>query len=251
MPTIDSSQFYTGLVAKLYEPLAGDLASSEPIKRFVRKYGTPALELACGGGHPMLDLLADGLEVHGIDSSQDMLDLCRQKAIERELDEPTIACQLMQELSLPHRYACCYLAGASFCLMEDLVDARSTLAAVHEHLMPGGAFLVSLFRPEIVPQPSSKKEKTVADGTTITVRSIAQSECESAQTVTTTLRYTHERDGEELEAVERDWLTRWYSVAEMQGILRDAGFEIHRCMDFGGEPVNDDATNFTVIALRA
>jgi len=111
MTASTSSHFYTGLVVELYEPLAGDLASSEPIKRFVLRYGTPALELACGAGHPMLDLLADKLEV-------------LRKASDRGLDTPTVACQLMQDLSLKHRYPCCYLAGASFCPIENLTAYR-------------------------------------------------------------------------------------------------------------------------------
>ncbi|MEM7219533.1 MAG: class I SAM-dependent methyltransferase [Pseudomonadota bacterium] len=251
MTDTDSSQFYTGLVAELYEPLAGDLASAEPIKRFVTKYGTPALELACGGGHPMLALLADGLEVHGIDSSQDMLDLCLRKAAAQNIDEPTVVRQRMQELSLPHRYACCYLAGASFCLMENIDDARAALSAVHEHLHPGGAFLVSLFRPEIVPQPSPAKERTADDGATIAVQLIAQQEHKDSQTIATTLRYTRERKEKELEVVDRVWRTRWYTVAEMHGLLGATGFEIHRCTTYEGAPVEDHATNFTVIALRA
>ena len=50
----DPSQFYTGLVAELYEPLASHLPAIEPIRRFVTRYGGPSLELACGAGHPML-----------------------------------------------------------------------------------------------------------------------------------------------------------------------------------------------------
>lgn len=249
MPT-DSSQFYTGLIAKLYEPLAGDLASVEPIRRFVTRYGTPALELACGAGHPMLELLADGLEVHGIDSSQDMLNLCLQKAAGMDLN-PTLACQLMQELSLPDRYACCYLAGASFCLMEDLDDARAALAAVHHHLLPGGAFLVSFFRPETSPQPSPVRNKQADDGTTITVRSIAQSHDQPQQTIATTLRYTRELSGEVLDAVDRVWRTRYYTVAQMSKLLHEAGFTIRRCTDFEGSPVDDNATDFSVVALKA
>lgn len=249
MPVTDSSQFYTGLVARLYEPLAGDLADTQPIRQFVTRYGTPALELACGAGHPMLELLADGLEVHGIDSSQDMLDLCLEKAAGMDLN-PTLACQPMQALSLPDRYACCYLAGASFCLMEDLEDARDTLAGVHKHLLPGGAFLVAFFRPEITRQPSGTKRKPADDGTTITVGSIAQSHDPAQQLVATTLRYTREQSGEVLDAVERVWQIRYYTVAQMTELLHAAGFTIHRCTDFEGSPVDDDATDFSVVALK-
>ncbi len=50
----NASDFYSGLVAQLYEPLAGNLADPEPFLKFVSKAGTPALELACGAGRPML-----------------------------------------------------------------------------------------------------------------------------------------------------------------------------------------------------
>ncbi|MEM9622369.1 MAG: class I SAM-dependent methyltransferase [Pseudomonadota bacterium] len=244
----DTAQFYTGLIAELYEPLAGSLVSAAPIKRFVQRYGTPALELACGAGHPMLDLLSDGLQVHGVDSSMDMLDLCRSKGADMGL-QPTLFCQRMQDLALAEQYRCCYFAGASFCLLDDIDDACATLAAVHRHIQPGGAFLISLFRPQMEKQPSQVRRKIMADGTTGTVRSIAQSENRQQQTVTTTLRYTHEQDGKLLDAVERDWLTRWYTVKQMTDLLEAAGFDILRCTDYDGAAAEPSATDFSVVAL--
>ncbi|MCB1647304.1 MAG: class I SAM-dependent methyltransferase, partial [Pseudomonadales bacterium] len=74
------AEFYSGLIAELYEPLAGGIGSSDRFIRFVRKGGEPALEVGCGTGLPMLDLLAAGLEVEGLDASADMLSQCRSRA---------------------------------------------------------------------------------------------------------------------------------------------------------------------------
>ncbi|MEE4281325.1 MAG: hypothetical protein V2I41_05245 [Pseudomonadales bacterium] len=61
-----TSQFYTGLVARLYEPLAGHLPVPEVYQRFVEKYGEPALELACcylaGPSFCLIDSLDDAQE---------------------------------------------------------------------------------------------------------------------------------------------------------------------------------------------
>jgi cytosine/adenosine deaminase-related metal-dependent hydrolase len=82
---MDPASFYTGLVAELYAPLRSETPDPLPYERFVRRYGEPALELACGDGDPLLDLVGQGLDVHGLDSSMDMLARCRARAAERGL----------------------------------------------------------------------------------------------------------------------------------------------------------------------
>jgi hypothetical protein len=51
------AQFYTGLIADVYEALA-IIARAESYAPFFERSGTPALELRCGSGRPLLDLLA-------------------------------------------------------------------------------------------------------------------------------------------------------------------------------------------------
>lgn len=244
-----ASNFYSGLVAELYEPLAGDLADSAPLQRFVERSGTPALELACGTGHPMLDLIAAGLEVHGIDSSADMLALCREKASERGLGV-TVHCQLMQALDLQTRYSCCYVAGASFSLIDSLADAQRTLDRVFAHLLPGGRFLVSVFRPQLTPQPSAERAVECEDGTRISVCSINQREFSADQLVMTRLRYTRRKEGEVEARVERDWITRWYRRDQLLSMLQAAGFETSTARRFDGSDANSDSCDFSVIATK-
>ncbi|MCH7638424.1 MAG: class I SAM-dependent methyltransferase [Bacteroidetes bacterium] len=246
---VDPSQFYSGSIAHLYEALVADLPDPETSKRFVSKYGTPALELACGAGHPMLDLIESGLEVHGLDSSQDMLDLCLEKARVRGL-RPIVFCQRMQDLDVPYRYRSCYLAGESFCLIDQLDDAQQAIDAVFRHLEPGGRFLVPVFRPELVDQPSSKRTATRADETVISIQSLSQTEDIKKQIVTTQLVFEIEESRVVVDTVQRDWIVRWYTVQQLTEMLCRAGFEIERIAGQDGKAVEPGGTTFLAIARK-
>lgn len=73
MSKTEPSQFYTGLVAELYEPLVSYRAKAEEYTPFIDRAGQPVLELGCGSGVPMLELLQLGYHIEGLDASADML----------------------------------------------------------------------------------------------------------------------------------------------------------------------------------
>ena len=114
----DPADFYTGLVAELYAPLRSFTSDPSEYAAFVRSSGEPALELGCGDGDPLLDLVALGLDVDGVDSSADMLDRLRASADARGLSV-MVHQQRMEDLDLPRRYRSIYLAGATFTLLPD------------------------------------------------------------------------------------------------------------------------------------
>lgn len=68
----DPARFYTGLVAQLYEPLVSYRAMADEYAPFLDRAGTPALEPCCGTGVPLLELLARGCDVEGLDCPADM-----------------------------------------------------------------------------------------------------------------------------------------------------------------------------------
>ena len=146
--TDDPSQFYSGLIADLYQPLAGEIASADVYIPFLDQSGSPTLELACGSGVPLLDLVERGYDVDGLDASQDMLDRCHAAARERGIDI-SIHLAKMQSFSLPRRYRSIFLAGASFTLLCSDGDARDALACMFSHLEPGGSVLIPLEIPNV------------------------------------------------------------------------------------------------------
>src|SRR6478752_10117478 len=73
------NQPYDGLVAEAYDvwlPPDGRYDDRDFYRDLIRKGDGPALELGCGNGRLLVGYLADGLDVEGVDSSADMLDIC-------------------------------------------------------------------------------------------------------------------------------------------------------------------------------
>jgi cyclopropane fatty-acyl-phospholipid synthase-like methyltransferase len=140
---VEPAQFYTGLVAELYEPLRSMKFTADQYAPFIDKAGQPALELGCGSGDPMLDLVQRGYDLDGLDSSEDMLGRCRARATARGLSVRLYR-QEMQAMSLPRRYRAIFLAGATFTLLTDDAQARAALTAIHDHLVDGGRALIPL-----------------------------------------------------------------------------------------------------------
>lgn len=148
---MSADQFYTGLIADLYEPLKSTTQDPGRYADFIAQSGEPALELGCGDGDPLLELRRMGLDVEGVDSSADMLRRCLDKAIRLGIDV-TLHHQLIESLNLTRRYRSIFLAGPTFTLLPDDATAARALRCLHDHLEPGGQALVPLFIPPPTPE---------------------------------------------------------------------------------------------------
>lgn len=225
--TVPPDQFYTGLVSYAYAPLRSARAPSAPYEAFVRRYGEPALELGCGHGEPLLDLVACGLDVSGLDSSADMLDRCRVQAARRSLDV-RLHCQRMERMQLGTTFASIYLAGPTFQLVVDLDEARAALRSIAAHLRPGGAALVPLFIPERLTGDAFGIWRTDVDetGREVAVQAVSQSYRPAERRVDTVLRYRAGPASAPTDTVERTWSLRWYASGEFDALAVDAGLEV-------------------------
>jgi len=116
--------------------------TSGPEIDYFRRYAEdqPALDLACGTGRLLLPYLRDGLDVDGCDVSADMIALCREAA-EREGLEPSLYVQPKHELDLPRRYRTVFMCGA-LGVGSTRAEDQEALRRVHDHLEPGGTFVV-------------------------------------------------------------------------------------------------------------
>ena len=86
-------------------PEEGEL---EYLLRHIRSAEGPTLELACGTGRILIPLAEQGIEMTGIDVSEDMLERCRQKCAEKNL-KANLHIQAMQELDLEERFGVHYV----------------------------------------------------------------------------------------------------------------------------------------------
>ena len=103
--------WHYGLVSRWWAEFNTEGPEIEYFQRFVER-GQPALDVACGTGRLLIPWLKAGLDVEGVDISDDMLALCRERG-EREGLSPTLYAQSMHELDLPRRYRTIVVCGVS------------------------------------------------------------------------------------------------------------------------------------------
>src|SRR5947209_16987213 len=103
-PSMENAGYeYWGLKAQTWDLLRGDTSEWEDrsfYRDIILEGGQPALDVGCGTGRLLLDYLASGIDVDGVDNSPEMLALCREKAEKISLT-PRLFQQSMQTLDLP------------------------------------------------------------------------------------------------------------------------------------------------------
>lgn len=139
---------YTGMMAQFWDLLRGD--SSHWTDRFfykeaVLQAGQPALDVGCGTGRLVLSFLAEGIDIDGVDNSQEMLDYCRQKGAKLGL-QPTLYMQSMTALALPRQYRTILVPSGSIQILIEPSEVRAAMQSFLAHLLPGGTLVVSFYQ---------------------------------------------------------------------------------------------------------
>lgn len=249
---------YRGLVAEAWDLLRGDTSNWPDRALFlaaIRRHGEPALDVGCGTGRLLLDYLAQGIDIDGVDNSPEMLDICRRRATELGL-APNLFLQQMEELDLPRRYRTICVPSSSFQLVLDPGAAREALRRFHAHLVPAGALVMPFIVMGREGEPleeSWTREAARPDGAV--VRRHAYARYDPVQQLEHT-RDTYElvRDGAVVrsEIHERSPATRGYTLEQAREMLEATGLEIQEVMGGFDDRPYDHATDdiFRITAVR-
>jgi SAM-dependent methyltransferase len=133
--------WHHGLVARYWSEFNHAGADIAYFQRFVEEGNGPALDVACGTGRLLLPFLRAGLEVDGVDLSQDMIALCRAQA-EAEGFKPRLYSQAVHQLAVPRRYSTVFMCGG-FGLGGNRGHDMLGLRRMREHLELGGTFVMN------------------------------------------------------------------------------------------------------------
>ena len=106
-----------------------------------------AVDLACGTGSVALLLAKKGLQVIGVDLSEDMLCQANQKAQEQNLQIMFLQ-QPLQRLRLARGVDLAVCALDSMDYITNPEDCREAIARVYRVLNPGGCFIFDVNTPE-------------------------------------------------------------------------------------------------------
>ena len=140
-------------LAASYDRLTGDVDYAGVVDFYLQilnKEGchpSTAVDLACGTGSVTLLLAKMGLQVTGVDLSEDMLTVACRKAQEQGLN-PVFTCQALQALRLPWGVDLAVCALDSLDYILDPEDCREAIARVFRVLNPGGIFIFDVNTPE-------------------------------------------------------------------------------------------------------
>jgi SAM-dependent methyltransferase len=252
---------YRGLMAECWDLFRGNTSNWSDrhlYRAILKEYGDgPALDIGCGTGRLLLDYLADGVDIHGMDNSPEMLDLCREKAAALGLN-PVLYEGEMETLDLPHRYRVILVPSSSFQLVTDRAEATEALRRFHSHLLPGGILVMPfmLFWKEGEPAEPDwspyREAVNPKDGLTYRRRTRVRLD------VSNRLEHTEDeyevwKGGELIRAEQhqRSPAGRWYTQEEVVALYREVGFtDIRLWHDFTREPATEASTIFTAIGTK-
>lgn len=248
-------------MAESWDLFRGDTSNWEDRHFFlevVQRFGEPVLDLGCGTGRILVDFLAQGIDIDGVDNSPEMLDLCRAKAAAAGLT-PRVYEQTMQALDLPRQYRTILVPSSSFQLLLDLADARRAIGQFVAHLLPGGV-LAMPFMPlwregDPLERAFDLTAQAVRPSDGATIRRWSRTWYEpAAQLEHTEDRYELVVDGEVVyrENHLQSPAVRGYRQEQALALYREAGLvEVHCLSGFTWGPASADDWVFTVLGQKA
>jgi ubiquinone/menaquinone biosynthesis C-methylase UbiE len=141
-------KYFTAL-AKYYDmqfPESKYEKEAKFIEKIIRKYsiGSPKniLDLMCGTGRHAV-YLSKKFAVTGIDNSSELLEIARQRALERQL-KISFELKNAKDMEYQNRYDAVYCWFNSFQYLYSNDDVVATLQSVYKSLKRNGVFLVDI-----------------------------------------------------------------------------------------------------------
>ncbi len=136
-----------------YDRLTNDVDYAATVafyEEIIRREGLrprTAVDLACGTGSVTAILAERGLDVIGVDLSEEMLTVAQQKTWSLSRP-PRFICQALQELRLPRGVDLAVCALDSMDYITSPADCAEAIRRVYKILNPGGIFIFDVNTPE-------------------------------------------------------------------------------------------------------
>jgi len=134
-------------IARLYDPWSVSVV--EDVEFYVEeavRSGGPVLELGVGTGRIAVPVALAGIRVVGVDSSQGMLEVAREHALEAGV-EIDFRYGDLRDPPVEERFPLVLVPFRTLLHMQTDEDRRAALRAVHARLEDGGRFVFDVFTP--------------------------------------------------------------------------------------------------------
>lgn len=250
---------YTSLEARLHDAFwdrEEGVPELEWLDILLARHPGRALEAGCGSGRLLLPLLERGHVVEGLDSSAEMLELCRRNAEALPI-EPVLHLGDMAGFESEAPFANLLVPAFTLQLAG---DPAAALANFHRLLQPGGRLYLTVFIPwaELngeLPEDEwyPDQEITLADGARATLAT--RHRLDRKQRILERehhYRFLPGGDGAGVEEHHSRQTIRWFTPRTLRDLLDQAGFEVETAVaEFDeDQPVTDESQIITLLARR-
>ena len=215
---------YLSLCTEFY-----DLSKPKPPEdayTFYRSYALNApgsiLEPMCGTGQFLLPLLEEGLNVHGFDASDNMLEALHAKARDRNL-HPIVWKGFIEDLKRPEKYSLIFIPSGSFGLIVEPVAIKSVIKTLYEHLSDDGILLLEGETSHAVPPLNIWRgtQYSRPDGKIIMLSSCANLDGNICSSIG---KYELIHHNSIIQTEIEEYEVRIYEASELIAILKSCGF---------------------------
>lgn len=193
------------------------------------------VDLACGTGSVTAILAQKGLQVIGVDMSEEMLTVASQKAADIA-SAPWFICQSLQELRLPRAVDMAVCALDSLDYITDPADCKEAIRRVYKYLNPGGIFIFDVNTPEKLRAMDGQVFLDEDDD----VYCVWRGEFDEETNICSYGMDLFQRKGKLWERSFEEHREYAYSADQLRGFLKAAGFThirvyADRCLEAPGE----------------
>ena len=234
-----------GEIALVYDSLMYDMPYKEWAE-FIRKNlkGQTVLELGCGTGS-ITELLSAYYDVTALDLSEDMLDIARQKLMNKGRTARFIKGD-MRDFSVhkPMDNAIIVCDGINYLLSE--ADVKKAFLKVYENIKAGGRFIFDISSAYKLKNMVDQLFSEDADEVTYIWRNTMENDILSMD-----ITFFVAEDEERYYRFDEKHLQRAHSLEEISLWLNECGFEIISITDnYTEESVKDDTIRITFCAEK-
>ncbi len=233
----------------------------EDIPLFVelaRQYGSPVLEVGCGTGRVAIALAKEGIRVVGVDLSNHMLEIARDK-IDHEAAEVRDRIELLREdmrdFDLGRQFSGVFVPQAAVFHLDGREALRTSFRNFYRHTKAGGVTLVDVVSPDRMKNQEVGREHIAGERIDPDTRSRhkevyeVQIDCERQVVRCRHSLVVGEGDDEQRTEWEQEY--RWLEEPEAVALLRDIGYqEVTTFGDYDRSPFGGDSPRLILLARK-
>lgn len=240
---------YAGYYDDLYED-KDYLKECIFIKNVLEKYSDQSvkslLDLGCGTGSHALHFAEMGYDVTGVDLSEEMLNIARQK---NNININFIR-QDIKNLNLEQKYDAAVAMFAVMGYQTTNENFEKALKSVHKHLNKGGLLIFDVwFGPTVLTNKPEKRMKIMEVGRKKVIRCAIPDLDISQQTVTVKYHILEILEKTILKEFEESHIMRFFFYQELIYFLNKSGFSIINICPFMryNDDLDDNCWNINVV----